>query len=159
MRKQKEWCEQEYRRHHESMSKSLNHYRQALKERQEIEVVTERNLQEVQRRLSLGWARSQAYKEELRSHAAETLSNFLGVRQQHETIENLAQKEKLEKFLTRRDKQQKYFNKWEKEREKQIEELRNKAESKQGNAKHNQDQAHEEMQRLSEEIEERFREH
>jgi hypothetical protein len=88
LRKQKEWCEQEYKRHHESMSKSLNHYRQALKERQELEVVTERNLQEVQRRLSLGWARSQAYKEELRSHAAETLANFLGVREHHERIES-----------------------------------------------------------------------
>jgi len=114
LRKQREWCEQEYKRHHESMSKSLNHYRQALKERQELEVVTERNLQEVNRRLSLGWARSQAFKEELRSHAAETLSNFRGVCEHHERIENDMQKERLAKFLTRRDKQQKYFNKWEK---------------------------------------------
>ena len=49
------------------------------------------------------------------------------------------QTDRLAKFLTRRDKQQKYFNKWEKEKEKQMEDLRNKAESKQGNAKHNQD--------------------
>ena len=33
LKKQREWCELEYKRHHESMNKSLNNYRKALKDR------------------------------------------------------------------------------------------------------------------------------
>lgn len=119
------------------MNASLNNYRKALKDRQELEIVTERNLQEVQRRLSLGFARSQVHKEELRSHAAETLGKFSTVREHHEQIEFQTQSERLAKYLTRRDKQMKYFQKWEKEKEKQMEHNRQKAESKLGNAKAN----------------------
>jgi hypothetical protein len=34
IKKQKEWCELEYKRHHENMNRSMNNYKAALKERQ-----------------------------------------------------------------------------------------------------------------------------
>jgi hypothetical protein len=43
-KKQKDSCELEYKRHNDSINKSMNNYRAALKERQELEIVTEKNL-------------------------------------------------------------------------------------------------------------------
>ncbi|TNV72720.1 hypothetical protein FGO68_gene6356 [Halteria grandinella] len=158
-KRQKEWCELEYKRHNESMNRSMNNYQQAIKERQQLELVTERNLQDLQRRLSIGWNRSQVRKEELRQHAAETLNNFHSVLENHEKIELEMATERLSKFFDRRNKQLKHFQKWEKERAKSMENTKFKAESKLGAAKHLQQQALDELERLGENIQERFKEH
>lgn len=94
-KRQREWCELEYKRHNENMNRSMNNYQQAIKERQQLELVTERHLGELERRLSLGWNRSQLRKEELRSHAAETLHNFHAVLENHEKIEQEMATERL----------------------------------------------------------------
>jgi hypothetical protein len=43
-KRQREWCELEYKRHNENMNRSMNNYQQSLRERQQLELVTERNL-------------------------------------------------------------------------------------------------------------------
>ena len=104
LKRQKEMCALEYRRHSESVNKSFNNYNSSLKERHNLELVTERNLQDLQRRLSLGFTRSQQRKEELRSHAADTLQNFHNVLEVHEKLEFEADSERLAKYLERRKK-------------------------------------------------------
>ena len=130
----------------------MNNYQQAIKERQQLELVTERNLSDLQRRLSLGWNRSQLRKEELRQHAAETLGNFHLVLENHEKLEMDMATERLSKFFERRNKQQKHFQKWEKERAKSMENTKLKQESKLGAARHLQQQALDELERLGETI-------
>ena len=106
----------------------------------------------MQRRLSLGWNRSQLRKEELRQHAAETLGNFHLVLENHEKLEMDMATERLSKFFERRNKQQKHFQKWEKERAKSMENSKLKQESKLGAARHLQQQALDELERLGETI-------
>ena len=67
--------------------------------------------------------------------------------------------ERLSKFFERRNKQLKHFQKWEKDRAKSMEHTKFKAESKLGAARQMQQNALEELERLGESIQERFKEH
>ncbi len=58
------------------MAKSMGKQEAKYLEQVEAEVVTQRNLQELQARIEIGWTRSQIKKEEMKYHAQETLSNF-----------------------------------------------------------------------------------
>jgi 16S rRNA C1402 (ribose-2'-O) methylase RsmI len=76
-------------------------------------------------------------KEEMKYHAQETLSNFETVIANHSRITEDEENQKLLEYLTRKKKKMAYFQKWEKEKEKQMEHNKQKAESKLGNAKAN----------------------
>ncbi len=58
------------------MAKSMGKQEAKYLEQVEAEVVTQRNLQELQARIEIGWTRSQMKKEEMKYQAQETLSNF-----------------------------------------------------------------------------------
>lgn len=76
MKRQREACEVSYRRHQENMAKSMGKQEAKYLEQVEAEVMTQRNLQELQARIEIGWTRSQMRKEEMKFHAQETLCNF-----------------------------------------------------------------------------------
>ena len=69
------------------------------------------------------------------------------------------QSERLASYLERRQKQLKHFQKWEKDRAKSLETTRFKKESKLGQARQNQTEAQLELERISQALDEKFREH
>jgi len=87
-----------------------------MKEQLEGEIVTQRNLIDLQRKINMGWTRSQIKKEELKNNALETLNNFNTVLAAHERIEHEEQSKKLQSYLERKKKKMAYFQKWEKDR-------------------------------------------
>ena len=105
LRKQKEQSELEYRRHTESISKSHTNQQARLKEQLEVEVITDRNLEQLQQRLNGGWLRSQQKKDEMKLIATQTLINFDSVLTTHERRDADATNERLLKYLERRKKQ------------------------------------------------------
>lgn len=76
LKRQREACEISYRRHQENMAKSMGKQEAKYLQEVEAEAVTQRNLQELQAKIQIGWTRSQIRKEEMKHHAKETLSNF-----------------------------------------------------------------------------------
>lgn len=100
-----------------------------------LELVTEKNLSELQMRLNFGWTRSQQKKEELKQHAADTLHNFEHVLENHDKLELDAQTERLAKYCQRRQKQITQLAKHEKRIKDEIEDRKHKTESKAGAAK------------------------
>ena len=98
-------------------------------------------------------------KEELRQHAAGMLHNFDTVLDHHDRLEEHEENLRLKSYLDRETKKLKQYNQWKKKREALLESIREKNSTKLGAAKQNFDGANEELQRLGEEIEEKFKEH
>jgi hypothetical protein len=136
LKRQREACEVSYRRHQENMAKSMGKQEAKYLEQVEAEVQTQRNLQELQAKIEIGWTRSQMRKEEMKYHAQETLSNFETVIANHSRITEDEENQKLLEYLTRKKKKMAYFQKWEKNRAASFEAIKEKHQSKLGDAKH-----------------------
>ena len=68
-RRMRENCEQEFKKHLENIQKTQNNYMEAVRAKQQSEIITERNLEEHERKVNLGWNRSQIKKLELKQNA------------------------------------------------------------------------------------------
>jgi hypothetical protein len=58
MKKQKEWCEVEYRRYNEQFAKSLNNYDTYMHQKKENEKRTSKNLESLEKKINEGYYRS-----------------------------------------------------------------------------------------------------
>jgi hypothetical protein len=72
-RRMRENCEQEFKKHLEHIQKTQNNYIEAVRAKQQSEIITERNLEEHEKRVNLGWTRSQIRKLEMKQNAQSTL--------------------------------------------------------------------------------------
>lgn len=159
LKKQKEQSELEYRKNTESINKSHGNQQARLKEQMEGEVITDRNLEQLQKRLNSGWMRSQLKKDEMKLMATQTLLNFDTVITTHERRDADATTERLLKFLDRKKKQLKHFQKFEEIRAEKYEYKKERHESKCGGAKSKAEDADAELARLGEEIQKKFEQH
>ncbi len=137
LKKEKEQCEQEYRRFNDQFSKSLGNYEMYIRQKQKQDSVTSSNLDNLEKRLNEGYTRHVQRKEEIRQSAANTLTKLekaIITQKEHEKeIEN----ERLMKYMERRQRYLLKIKKWEKERQKSLISIKTKNESKFGQAKLN----------------------
>lgn len=66
-----------------------------MRESIEVEVTTQKNLIELEKRLNEGWNRSIIRKEEMKQHAQGTLQGFESVLKNHKYLEQLEENERL----------------------------------------------------------------
>ncbi len=76
IKREREQCEQEYRRYNEQFLKSLGNYEHYLREKQKQDMITSMNLDILERRLSDGYTRHVIRKEQVRMSAQETLNKL-----------------------------------------------------------------------------------
>ena len=73
-KKEKEWCEMEYKRYNEQYLKSSANYETYLAKKREIDKATSENLTSLERKIAEGYNRSIERKEEIKRLAACSLS-------------------------------------------------------------------------------------
>ena len=155
MRKQKEWCELEYRRYNEQFLKSTNNYETYMQQKKETEKRTTKNLESLEKKLNEGYYRSIQKKEQVRLSAVGTLQKIEDVLQSQRRLDEEVQNERLMKYLERRKKYIGQLNKWEKDKNKSIQNLRLKHETKYSSAKANLSDVIDDRDRLFQSIIER----
>ena len=85
-RKERLLCDIDFKRNNDHLNKSVTNYYSVVREKQPFDEITERNLHELESRINEGWHRSLMRKDELRTHAAETLNKLNIVRENHSKI-------------------------------------------------------------------------
>ena len=98
-RKERLLCDIDFKRNNDHLNKSVTSYYSVVREKHSVDEITERNLNEVENRINEGWHRSLMKKDELRTHAAETLHKLSIVRENHSKIVAKTQNERLSNYI------------------------------------------------------------
>ena len=75
-KKEKEWCEQEYKKYNNNFMKSVANYDYYIAQKKEVDKVTSESLNYLERKLNEGYNRSIIQKEQVKRLAACSLSKI-----------------------------------------------------------------------------------